>query len=71
MKTDVLIDYAAPCMAAEKALRDLHNAVLEGKYDEAMAFALEAAAEARLTYHAISHMKESQDALRQQTSSVR
>jgi hypothetical protein len=67
MSTDVLIDYAAPCMAAEKALRDLHNAVLEGKYDEAMMFALEASAEARLTYHAISHMKESLDAIRQQT----
>lgn len=71
MKQDVLIDYAAPCMAAEKALRDLHNAVLDGKYDEAMMFALEAAAEARLTYHAISHMKESQNALREQTAPVR
>ncbi len=69
MKQDTLIDYAAPCMAAERALRDLHNAVLEGKYDEAMKLALEAAAEARLTYHAISHMKD-QHALRQQTPPV-
>jgi chemotaxis regulatin CheY-phosphate phosphatase CheZ len=69
MKQDTLIDYAAPCMAAEKALRDLHNAVLEGKYDEAMKLALEAAAEARLTYHAIAHMKD-QHALRQQTPPV-
>jgi hypothetical protein len=70
MKQDTLIDYAAPCMAAEKALRDLHNAVLEGKYDEAMMLALEAAAEARLTYHAITHMKERSNALRQQTPPV-
>jgi hypothetical protein len=65
MKQDTLIDYAAPCMAAEKALRDLHNAVLERKYDEAMMLALEAAAEARLTYHAIQHMKDTENALRQ------
>jgi hypothetical protein len=70
MKQDILIDYAAPCMAAEKALRDLHNAVLEGKYDEAMELAIKAVAESRLTYHAIAHMKD-QYALRQQTSPVR
>jgi hypothetical protein len=71
MNQNTLIDYASPCMAAEKALRDLHNAVLERKYDEAMKLALEAAAEARLTYHAIAHMKEQSDALRKQTPPVR
>jgi len=67
MKTDVLIDYAQPCMAAEKALRDLHNYTLEGKYEEAMRAALDAATEARLTYQALVHMKEQRDAVRQQT----
>lgn len=71
MKTDVLIDYALPCMAAERELRDLHNYALEGKYEQAMQAALAASAEARLTYHALVHMKEKRDALRQQTSPVR
>lgn len=71
MKQDSLIDYAAPCMAAEKALRDLHNAVLEGKYDVALGAALEALVQTRMTHLAIIHMKESQNALRQQTSPVR
>lgn len=71
MNIEVLIDYAQPCMAAEKALRDLHNYALEGKYEEAMRAALAASAEARLTYHALVHMKEKSDALRQQTPPVR
>jgi hypothetical protein len=67
MSTDVLIDYASPCMAAERALKDLHNYALEGKYDEALAAALETVTQARLTYHALVHMKEQYDAIRQQT----
>jgi len=31
MKSQPVIDYAMPCMMAEKALKDLHNAVLDQK----------------------------------------
>lgn len=71
MNHEVLIDYAEPCMAAERALKDLHNSMLAGEYDEALQAALRAATEARLTYQAIVYMKEKYDALRQQTPSVR
>jgi hypothetical protein len=30
-----MIDYSYPCMMAEKALKDLHNAALEGRLEEA------------------------------------
>lgn len=68
MNTEVLIDYAGPCMAAERALRDLHEHMLEGKYDAALTAALEVATQARLTYNAIVHMKEQRDVIRQQTT---
>lgn len=48
-----IIDYAMPTMMAEKALKDMHNAVLERRYDEAKELALEAMAQAKLAYHAI------------------
>lgn len=51
-----MIDYAYPCMMAEKALKDLHNAAIEGRLEEAKEHALEVAAQARLTYQALSHM---------------
>ena len=70
MNTEVLIDYAGPCMAAERALRDLHERMLEGKYEEALVAALETATQARLTYNAIVHMKEQRNAVRQQTPSL-
>lgn len=54
-----IVDYAAPCMNAEKALKDLHNAILEGKYDDALGHALTAIVETKLTYNAILHMKDS------------
>lgn len=58
--TSLIIDYAHPCMMAEKALKDLHNAMLEKKYDEAMEHALHAIAEVKMTYNAIRHEKEQQ-----------
>lgn len=71
MNTEVLIDYAQPCMAAERALRDLHNHMLAGEYDAALESALEAVTQVRLTYNSIVHMKDQRDALHQQTPSVR
>ena len=51
-----MIDYSYPCMMAEKALKDLHNAAIEGRLDEAKEHALEAITEARLVYQALQHM---------------
>ena len=60
MKQDGLIDYAYPCMKAERALKDLHEAMLMHKYDEAIQFALQALAETKLTLNAIKHEQEKQ-----------
>lgn len=60
MKDVVLIDYAAPCMKAERALKNLHDAMLDRKYDEALKWAMEAMVETKLTYNAIKHEQETQ-----------
>lgn len=57
---DVIVDYARPCMMAEKALRDLHEAMLSGNYDAALKHADNAIVETRLTRIAILHQKEQQ-----------
>jgi hypothetical protein len=58
MKQDVLIDYAAPCIQAERALRDLHEAMLMRNYEQAIHFALQALVETKLTLNAIKHEQE-------------
>lgn len=55
-----VVDYAYPCMMAEKALKQLHNAMLERDHDAAFEQALIALAEIKLTLHAIQHEKEKQ-----------
>ena len=65
-----LIDYALPCMNAERALKRLHDAVLRKDYDEALEAGLDAIVEAKMTYNAVLHMKEVQDAVREQTPPV-
>ena len=45
-------------MMAENALKDLHNAAIEGRLEEAKELALEAVTQARLTYQALEHMKQ-------------
>jgi len=60
MNTEVIIDYAKPCMDAEKALRDAHNAVLEQNLDLAMTRTMDAVISARLMYSSLRHMKEKQ-----------
>jgi hypothetical protein len=57
-----IVDYAKPCMDAEKALKDAHDAVLNGKFDEAMTKTMDALVSVRLMYGALRHMKE-KDAL--------
>lgn len=61
-----MIDYARPCMMAEIALKNAHNAMLEKDYDEAIGEALNALAETKLMINAIKDMKEREHALRQQ-----
>jgi hypothetical protein len=58
MATAEIIDYAKPCMDAEKALKDAHDAVLNGKFDEAMTKTMDALVSVRLMYGALRHMKE-------------
>jgi hypothetical protein len=48
-----MIDYARPTMMAEKALKDLHNAMLDKRYEEAIEQALQAIAETRQAIAAI------------------
>ena len=60
MTTEVIVDYAKPCMDAEKALKDAHDAVLDGNLELAMTKAMDAVICARLMYGALRHMKEKQ-----------
>ena len=57
-KGELMIDYAYPCMMAEKALKDLHNAMLEGKHEEATEAGMRALAEVKLTLTAIKDAQE-------------
>jgi len=54
-----IVDYAYPCMMAEKALRELHNAMLQNDHEAALEHALQAMVEVKLTYNSIQHMKDS------------
>ena len=65
-----MIDYANPCMMAENALESAHQAMLEKDYDVAIGEALLAITETKLMINAIKHMKEQDDALRQQAETV-
>jgi len=58
MEIAEIVDYARPCMEAEKALKDAHDAVLDGKFDEAMTKTMDALVSVRLMYGALRHMKE-------------
>lgn len=55
---EMVVDYAYPCMLAERALKDLHNRMLEGNYDEAVTAGLMALADVRLTIQAIKDMRD-------------
>jgi len=58
MEIAEIIDYAKPCMDAERALKDAHNAVLEGKMELAMTKTMDALVNVRLMHGALRHMKE-------------
>lgn len=55
-----IVDYAYPAMMAEKALKDMHNAMLEHKFDQALACAMQAIVETKMAYNAIRHAQEKQ-----------
>lgn len=54
----MLIDYAFPCMMAEKALKDTHAAMLMRDHEEAYAKAVDCIAHVEAVLFAITHMKE-------------
>ncbi len=58
MDETVIVDYARPCMDAEQALKDAHEAVLNGNLDLAMTKTMDAVISARLMYGSLRHMKE-------------
>ena len=58
MNIEIIVDYAKPCMDAEQALRDAHEAVLNGNLELAMTKTMDAVICARLMYGSLRHMKE-------------
>ncbi len=53
-----MIDYAHPCMMAEKQLKELHEAMLNREFDKALEHGMQAIAEVKMTINSIKHMKE-------------
>lgn len=53
-----MIDYAYPTMMAEKALKDLHNAMLDKDYANAIEHGKKALAEVYLAIRAVEHEQE-------------
>ena len=52
-----MIDYAFPTMMAEKALKDLHYAMLRNDYTKALEAAAEALEQTKEAVKAIEHMR--------------
>ena len=57
-KGELMVDYAYPCMMAEKALKKVHDAVLSQNLDIAVEQTLIALTEARLMLTALKEMRE-------------
>jgi hypothetical protein len=53
-----LIDYAAPMMRLERLLKDLHNLLLDNKFDEAIELSPVITTEAKLLHNTLILMKE-------------
>lgn len=54
--SDGLIDYALPCMRAERELKTVHDQMLNNNYEFALQHAKHAMAECKLLQAAIKHM---------------
>jgi hypothetical protein len=57
-KVTVIVDYAYPCMMAEKALKQVHNAMLDKDFDTAIEAGIQALVETKLMVLAIKDMKD-------------
>lgn len=55
-----IVDYAHPCMMAEKYLKGLHEAMLRRDCDEAIEQGMKALVEMKIAINAIKHEKEKQ-----------
>jgi hypothetical protein len=55
MDNEILVDYAYPAMMAERSLKDMHNAMLDRKFETAYSYALKALVEVKLVMNAIYH----------------
>lgn len=58
MIEDTVIDYAYPCMMAEKAVKNIHDAALHNRMDEAIESATIAITELRLALAVLKIMRE-------------
>lgn len=61
MHIEQVIDYASPCMSAEKSLKEVHKHMLDGNFDRATAAALNAAGHIQWMLFTIYKMKEAHD----------
>jgi len=66
----MMIDYSEPYLAAKKFLQDVHDAMLEQDYDDAISAAQGALIEVRMINIAILDARDKQDALRKQTEAL-
>ena len=57
-KVTVIVDYAYPCMMAEKGLREVHKAMLENDFETAMEAAIQTLVDTKLLVNAIKDMKD-------------
>lgn len=62
----MVIDYAYPCMMAEKALKDAHQAMLNRSPQEALERASDCVAHVEAMLFAITHMMETEHARKAQ-----
>ena len=63
-KVTAIVDYAYPCMMAEKGLRKVHDAMLNNDFDTAIEAAIQALVDTKLMVNAIKDMKDMQENLR-------
>lgn len=62
----MLIDYARPCMLAEKALKEVHQAMLANDKQDAYEKAADCIAHVEAVLFAITHMQEVENARKAQ-----
>lgn len=63
-KVTAIVDYAYPCMMAEKGLHKVHDAMLENNFDVAIEAAIQTLVDTKLMVNAIKDMKDMNEKLR-------